>query len=100
MNIEQLGAHFTPSEYSGAQRLSFRCPTCRQRTICVDIWEGRATVLEYEPGKRLKLWHAEQGPQRDLASLSITPSIDDQHGKPADTGCTGWHGFVTNGEAR
>lgn len=100
MQLEQLGPRLERAEWSGAQRLSFYCPNCQQRRITVDIWEGKHGVLEYEPGKRIKLWHATQGPHRDWATLSITPSIDDQHGKPADSGCTGWHGFVTNGNVQ
>lgn len=67
--------------------------------VSVDIWEGNAGDLEISPGKVEKLWHAEQGPYRDWATLSITPSIDTTHNSPAANGCTGWHGFVTNGEA-
>lgn len=98
MKLEELGARLGPSEYSGAQRLSFKCPTCRQRVISIDIWAGKPSNLEYEAGKKIRLWHAEQGPQRDWATLTITPSIDSPHGKPADSGCTGWHGFVTSGK--
>lgn len=95
--LEELGAQFIGCEYEGAQRLTFRCPLCRQRPIVVNIWSGPASELQYEPGKRIRLHHADQGPNKDWATLSIQPSIDDQHGKPADNGCTGWHGFVRNG---
>lgn len=98
-SLQELGASLAPSEYANAQRLTFRCPTCRQRVIAIDIWDGKPSVLECEAGKTIKLWHAEQGPYRDWDTLSITPSIDDKHGKQADSGCDGWHGHVTNGVA-
>lgn len=82
------------------QTLYFLCPLCRQRMVAVDIWGGTAGDIEIEPGKVVRLWHAKPGPHRDFASLSITPSIDAVHSTPAANGCKGWHGFVTNGEAR
>lgn len=97
--LEELGAHFIPCDYSGAQMLVFRCPKCRQRPITVNIWNAKATELQYAPGKTIRLHQATQGPGKSWSTLSITPSIDDHHGKPSDSGCTGWHGFVTNGVA-
>lgn len=97
--LQELGASLSSSTYAGAQRLTFRCPTCRQRVIAVDIWNGKPSVLEYEPGKAVKLWHAEQGPHQDWGTLTISPSIDDKHGKTSDSGCEGWHGHVVNGVA-
>lgn len=99
MRLEQLNPILGASAYSGAQSLSFLCPLCRQRMVSIDIWAGKAGPLEYEPGKVIKLWRAEQGPNGDWATLSITPSIDGQHHKPSANGCTGWHGFITDGEA-
>lgn len=98
--LRELSPQLSPSEYPGAQRLTFRCPLCLQRPIVVNIWDGPSKRLEYEPGKFINLHHAEQGPQKDWNTLTITPSIDDSHGKPADDGCMGWHGFVTKGHAR
>lgn len=99
-SLEELGASLSPAEYSGAQRLTFRCPLCRQRLIILNIWSGKATDLQYESGKTIRLHHAEQGPLKDWATLTITPSIDDQHGKSSNSGCPGWHGHVTNGVAK
>lgn len=98
--LEELTPLLDKSAYSGAQSLSFLCPLCRQRMVSIDIWSGNAGPLEYEPGKIIKLWHAEQGLHKDWATLSITPSIDAEHNKPSASGCAGWHGFVSNGEAR
>ena len=95
--LRSLDAHFIDCEYERGQRLVFRCPNCEQRMIVVNIWSGKATTLEYEPGKTINLHHAEQGPNKDWETLTIEPSINDTHGKPSDHGCTGWHGFVRNG---
>lgn len=100
MKLEELKPLLGQSAYSGAQSLLFLCPLCRQRMVSIDIWAGKDGPLEYEAGKVIKLWHAEQGPNKDWATLSITPSIDAQHNTPSASGCTGWHGFITNGEVK
>lgn len=98
--LEELNPRLTTSAaLDGVQELTFLCPSCRQRMVSVNIWAGKAGPVKYSDGQHVKLWHAEQGQDRDWASLSITPSIDAQHRKPAANGCTGWHGFVTKGEA-
>lgn len=100
VKLEDLNPLLDKSAYDGAQSLSFLCPLCRQRMVSVDIWSGPSTVLEYAPGKTIKLWHAEQGPNKDWATLSITPSVDAVHHRASESGCVGWHGFVTNGEVQ
>lgn len=81
------------------QRLEFLCPICRNTPIGIEIWSGDATTLKLAEGTLQKIWHAEQGPHKDWASLTIKPSIDAVHGfsgtPPRD--CNGWHGYITNG---
>lgn len=98
--LEELNPLLDKSAYDGAQSLSFLCPLCRQRVVSIDIWAGKDGPLEYQPGKVIKLWHAEQGPNRDWATLSVTPSIDAIHHRPAANWCKGWHGHIRNGEAQ
>lgn len=98
--LEDLNPTLGPSAFHGAQSLSFLCPLCRQRMVSIDIWNGKEGLLQYAPDKTIKLWHGTQGPERDWGTLSITPSIDAVHHKPAANGCTGWHGFITNGEVK
>lgn len=97
MRLEDLSPELSPAVYPGAQVLAFRCPNCRQRLVTANIWSGPQSTLEYEPGKNINLHHAEQGPNCDWATLTVTPSIDSQHGKPSASGCTGWHGHITKG---
>lgn len=59
------------------QNLYFLCPACRTREVGIDIWSGNAGSVVLRAGQRpVKLWHAEQGPYRDWATLTVSPSID------------------------
>lgn len=100
MNLVDLRPRLSDPSEEGSQFLVFLCPICRKHEIGVDIWAGKAGVVDLgarPDGTRniKKLWHAEQGPHRDWETLSITPSIDRS---PCGDPCGGWHGFITNGQ--
>lgn len=87
-----------PNEH-GFQYLRFLCPVCRKHVDLIGIWARPSGEVkwtaEYGPASQ-RVWQATQGPNRDWATLSITPSIDiAPHNE-----CAGWHGFITNGEAK
>lgn len=105
MKLRDLSPRLTPPGGT-YQELTFRCPKCQQHEIGFAIWPGPAGDVRVPinglpadwPGERegvKRLWHAEQGPDMDWDSLSITPSIDQS---PCGDPCGGWHGFITKGE--
>lgn len=90
MKLAELEPHISwPGERY--QSLYFLCPACRKHEVGVEIWNGPSGVFE-----GVKLWHGEQGPDRDFDTLSITPSI--ACGPSEKHECAGWHGFITDGE--
>jgi len=98
--LADLKPRFRPCA-DGTTFLAFLCPKCRKHEIAIDIWGGGAAVVQLgtrEDGKPIikRVWHAEQGPHYDLATLTVTPSIARETcGDP----CGGWHGYITNGVA-
>lgn len=100
MKLSELSPTLSESKLPNAQQLNFLCPACRKRRILVDIWHGEHGDVQ-GPNGVVRVWHAEQGPNRDWDTLSITPSIDHKHGNVTDERpCVGWHGFITNGIAK
>lgn len=100
MKLSDLAPKLSESPLGAvAQRLDFLCPLCRKRRISVDIWHapaGEAPVGDHT----IRVWHATQGPLRDWDTLTLTPSINHEHGLVTpERPCPGWHGFITNGEA-
>lgn len=102
--LADLGPRLSPpgGQY---QELAFLCPKCGKHEIMIAIWHGPHGDHEVKlngmpPGEVLRgikrLWHAEQDEHRGWDSLSVTPSID----RTGMDTCGGWHGFITNGEAR
>lgn len=82
------------------QTLTFSCPLCRKGGLQVHVWKGKAGDVQIADGT-VRLWHAEQGPHRDWATLSITPSIDGTNAPHKDfhgNVCPGWHGYITDGK--
>jgi hypothetical protein len=103
MKLSDLSPRLSPP--GGAyQELGFLCPRCGKHEIMIAIWNGphgdhpvRLNGLPPPSTVATKrLWHAEQDEYRGWDSLSITPSIDRTGLDP----CGGWHGFITNGDAK
>ena len=94
--LTQLNAAYSESPVEGAERLTFACPNCRKRLIIIDVWESAYTdAWTKDSSRRLRV---HQRDHRDLASITIQPSIDDKHGKSYN-GCEGWHGHIKYGVA-
>jgi hypothetical protein len=85
MKLTELSPRYSPPS------ISFQCPKCRIGIVSVWLQEGAPA----EP------YHGCNGLPPNFETLTITPSIADE-GKctASNRGCTGWHGFITNGEVQ
>lgn len=96
MRLAELDPHLSTSPIGpAAERMDFLCPNCRKRRIIVDF-SNALSGDHPTPTGALHIWSA-KGDWLD--SISLTPSINHEHGNPSpERPCVGWHGFITNGE--
>jgi hypothetical protein len=93
MELNFSNARFGKGPLPGTQVLILLCPKCQKHEFSVNIWSGNAgEVLSGD--QKVRFWHAEQGPLRDWATLSLSPSLDREG---LGDKCGGWHGTITNG---
>jgi len=89
--LSDLDPTFVPDNhlYGTTGQLRFLCPACRRHPISVNVIEGPPNGP----------YHGMDGTPPDWDRISIHPSIDASNAKGIGKHC-GWHGFITNGEAK
>jgi hypothetical protein len=95
--LTELKPKMMRSAAAGAMELCFLCPNCRKRLVLIDVWEQPAAEVKAKSGFSLNVWEMRWPNKADWGTLSLSPSINSQHHRPAEDGCTGWHGHVTEG---
>lgn len=99
LSLTELRARPLTATTGQWHEIAFLCPRCQSHEIAVAFWSGapgNVQVGHTEEGAPIiqRMWHQEGD---DFDTLSLTPSINREG---LGDKCGGWHGFITNGEAK
>jgi hypothetical protein len=102
MNLVDLRYRLSGPTESGIHGLYFLCPKCQKHEVFVRIWGNEAGEIPTAVinGETLheRIWHFESDHAPGWSErLTISPSLDFT---PQKWPCGGWHGMITNGEAK